>query len=834
MAGIGAITLDNAGAVTAPSTGLGISLPSAESTTVNKHALASSVLWPDGKGVMWANGIDPLRHIYNNTVLGTGLLAPSTALTATPSGAVAKTRLDTDNGGAYVIADGDLIRLIDSGLGGPGYVYQFKTAFGLGLYNEVLIGGSTAVALANLKKAINQTGVEGIDYTTVRDNSSAIVATTIAGDTDLTIEVTTVGTAGNSYTCTWTGGAGPRFEQESANTAQTLFSGGSTPTGSNPEGGVYQYAYAYVREDDGAVSGLSPTVEANTGSGGQVAISGMTASADTSVDYNRYYRTTAGGGRFYRVDEVAAATTTATDTYADSTTTAFGAVAYDERLYRSYRAGLPPKGRYLASYRGRIFTGGALLSANYTSGTVSINADATLATVTNGYPRESWIGRQVQFTTSETYTIMAVSESAGTFTIDRGLEGGSNLSGVTYTVRDTRDPYELFWSEPGLPNNWPVTNTLKGVTSRDGKGITGLYAAFESLIVFTRQAVWRLTGTGPTFSVSLVSDKCGCVSGHTVVMDGERMYWLGLDGVYGWAGQGEPVNLSTPSEQPGPDVRGIDDTIDRLSLGYAHRAFGIYDEHEGEVRFYLPLDGEQTNRYVLVLDLQTRSFALDTCEDVTCAAIVQGQDGEDHSITGDISGLLYEVGVSNSDGAYAFEPTQAVSSSTTRTVTVSGTPFPTTGSGLAGVPVWHFASDGTPVRRCVASCTSSVLTYRRYATAPSASTQFSVGGILMWVQTGRFDLGLKRLRKIIPGYVVPHSPDVDGQYWFFYAYDQQDFAIPSRGWAVGDLTATSGRRRFIAAKDAVLHGWGLMAVEPGCDPAFAAVTIEARSRDELD
>ena len=51
---------------------------------------------------------------------------------------------------------------------------------------------------------------------------------------------------------------------------------------------------------------------------------------------------------------------------------------------------------------------------------------------------------------------------------------------------------------------------------------------------------------------------------------------------------------------------------------------------------------------------------------------------------------------------------------------------------------------------------------------------------------------------------------------------------------MGDLTATSGRRRFIAAKDAVLHGWGLMAVEPGCDPAFAAVTIEARSRDELD
>lgn len=826
MAGIGALTLDSAGSVTAP-TALPFSLPSANATRVSNHALCSMAVMPAERGVMWANGVDPLRH-YVETVLGTGLLAPKTAITATPTGAAATTMLDASGG---TIGDGDRIALINS----LSYIYFRATLSASPLFDEVYKGSSDTTALANLAKFINGTGVDGVDYkyATGTNVFAAYVTAGTPNANDLTLTSIATGTVGNSYVCTYTGGAGVQFEPAGGGAPQTTFSGGSAGTSADLGPGTYQYAYAYVRDDDGAISGLSPSDEATTQDSLRIDTSGMVASADAAVDWNRIYRTTAGGGRFYRVDEVAAATTTFNDTVTDDTITQFGASAYDERLYRSYRAGFPPKGRYLAVYRGRYFTGGALLSATYTAGTAAVNADATTVTITNGYPRTSWVGRKVQFTTSETYRIMSVSESAKTFEIDRGLEGGSNLSGVAYTVTDDRDPYEVFWSEPGLPNNWPVTNSLKGVISKDGKGITGLYAAFESLIVFTRQAVWRLAGTGPVFTVSLVTDKCGCISGHTVVMDGDRMYWLGADGVYGWDGSSEPVSLSSPPSTEGA-TRGIDDTIGRLSLAYAHRAVGIHDEHDDEIRWHLPLDVEATNRYALVLDLQSGAFSLDTCEDVTWAAIVQGHEGDDHSITGDIQGAIMETALSNSDGAFGLEPTNTVSSSTVRTVTVATTPFPTSGNGLVAVPVWHFASDGTPTRACVASNTNQVLTYRRYMTAPSASTQFSVGGILLWLQTGRFDLGERRVRKRIAGSTVGFSPDSDGQAWFFFAYDQGDFSLPTRGHTSIDLTSTLARRRFIVAKYAMLHGWGIAAVEPGCDPTFSAVTLEAAPWTEAD
>jgi hypothetical protein len=849
MAGIGSITLDSAGAVTAPSA-LPLTLPSADSVTVNPYALASFAPMPAERGVMWANGVDPVRH-YVTAVLGTGLLAPSATPTATPTGTQADTTLDVNNGGAYTIADGDIIELVYPVSTYPdkrGFVY-FRTSSPPSATpgapaNGVAIGASDGATLENLKKFINQTGVEGVDYVTGTDLSDFITATTVVttgGSEKITIVANDYGTAGNGYASRVVNAPFMRFEDDpgGAGGAQTFFSGGTAGTGSTPAGGSYVYAYAFVREDDGAVSGLSTSVTADNGAGGRVDIAGMTASADTTVDYNRVYRTTVGGGLFYRVDEVAAATTTYQDSTADSTITNFGAVAFDERLHRNYRAGVAPRVRYLCRFQGRWFGAGALLAATYSSGTVAVDSTTAVATFTGAYPRTSWVGRTFQVNSvSETYTIMSVSESAGTATLDRTYEGTTNAT-ANYTVKDLRDPYEVFWSEPGLPNNWPVTNSLKGVTSPDAKGVTGIYAAYESVIVFTRQSVWRLVGSDGIYQAHLVTDKCGCVSGHTVLMDAGRMFWLGQGGVYGWDGNGEPVNLTTPPQQD-QVVRGQDDTVGRLSLAHAHRAVAVLDQDRSEARFYVPLDGERTNRYALVLDLQNGGFALDTCEDVTCAAVFQGPDGEDHAVTGDITGAIKEVGLSTSDCGYGFEPTNTVSSSTVRTVTVATTPFPTSSNGLWGAPVWHVSSDGTFTRNCVATNTSSALTYRRFMTAPSASTQFVVGGILMWVQTGRFDWGERHVKKVVPGATVSHSPQSDGQYFFFSAYGQGGFAVPSVGWTAGDLTMGNTaddfgpRRRFRIRKEAVLHGWGLCCIEPGCDPEFSGVTIEVRSPVELD
>lgn len=846
MAGIGAITLDAAGAVTAPSA-MPFSLPTVETVRTHPYALAHFAPMPAEHGVLWADGISPIRH-YVTSVLGTGLLAPSAAPTVTPTGTRATTRLDCSSG---AIEDGDTVYLGSWGLGETlnGSVRFVTTLSASPFYSEVVRGASNTTALAALKTFLNQTGAEGVDYYTRYDLSGLMEGTT-ATSTDLTIRALAYGTAANAWVCVFTdvdgGDPNIRFELEGSNTASAVFAGGAAGTGTTPSGGTYQYAYTYVREDDGAESGLSPTAEADNGGGGKINLADLAASADTSVDYTRVYRTTVGGGLFYRVDEIDDNTTIYGDTLADSTITNFGATVFDARLHRSYRAGMPPSGRYVARFQGRWFTAGALLAATYSTGTAATTKGDETVTVSGGYPRTAWVGRTFQASTlSDTYTIMSVDEAAGTFELDRDYEGidtdadATAYSGLSYTVKDLRDPYEVFWSEPGMPNNWAVTSSLKGVTSPDGRGVTGIYAAYESLIVFTRQNVWRLTGSDGLYQVHLVSDKCGCVSGHTVVMDAGRMFWLGADGVYAWDGNGEPTNITTPPGQA-EQVRGQDDTIARLSLGHVHRAVAVNDQQEGELRFYVPLDGGRTNRHALVFDLQNGGFALDDCEDITAAWVLQGPDGEDHAFTGDITGAVYEEGLSTSDVVYGIEQVVTVASSTVRSATASGTPFSTTSNGYWGAPVWHVSADGTFTRNCVATNTSSALTYRRFMTAPTATTQMVLGGILLWAQTGRYDYGDRRQEKVVSGITVSHSPESDGQYFFFSAYGQGDFAIPTVGWTAGDLTVGNTandfgpRRRFRVRKGAVLHGWGICCIEPGCEPAFAGVTHEVRTRQPMD
>jgi hypothetical protein len=266
----------------------------------------------------------------------------------------------------------------------------------------------------------------------------------------------------------------------------------------------------------------------------------------------------------------------------------------------------------------------------------------------------------------------------------------------------------------------------------------------------------------------------------------------------------------------------------------------VADEVRSELRWYVPMDGERANRYCIVLDAHSGTFALDTCEDVTAAWRVEGLDGVDATFTGDIQGCIFQQGLSTSDGAYGFEQVQTVNAAGARTAQVTGSPFPTSGDGLVGVPVWQVTADGTFNRNTVARNTSGTLTYRRFQTAQATSSQMVVGGILLWVQTGRCDFGDRANGKIVPAYHVSHSPEADGQYFFFYAYEQGDFTVPTVGWTAGDLTVGNTaddfgpRRRFRCRKDAVLHGWGLACVEPGVEAKFAAVTIEVRGSDDLE
>ncbi|MCP5015053.1 MAG: hypothetical protein GY938_07175, partial [Ketobacter sp.] len=153
-------------------------------------------------------------------------------------------------------------------------------------------------------------------------------------------------------------------------------------------------------------------------------------------------------------------------------------------------------------------------------------------------------------------------------------------------------------------------------------------------------------------------------------------------------------------------------------------------------------------------------------------------DGNNVCLVGDMMGNLWHADhtdATNSDGAFGFEPVQAVgSSSTTSSLDLaSGTPYPTSGEGLAGVPVTIGYADGSLAHAIIESNTSSVLTLRALlTTAPSSGERSSAGCIPSIWKSGRFHAGDKWDASTIRSIQIGHQKDSDGEFHFAYADDE--------------------------------------------------------------
>ena len=129
-----------------------------------------------------------------------GTLRFNDGLTGTTSAGVKATGTLTASG---VFSDGDTVKI-------GGTTYTMKTALTNLVANEVLIGASTAIALDNLKQAINQGDTQGggegqeTKYSTGTVPHPTVTATT-NGATTQVVEARDAGTAGNAITTTETG-----------------------------------------------------------------------------------------------------------------------------------------------------------------------------------------------------------------------------------------------------------------------------------------------------------------------------------------------------------------------------------------------------------------------------------------------------------------------------------------------------------------------------------------------------------------------------------------------------------------------------------------------------
>ncbi len=831
------LPLEALGSVTAP-TALSVDLGLIGTKRMFYNAPLSMVDLPGIAGVMVADGITRQKHVVDDTLVYTGIVAPSTAPVATPSGSRGSVLLDLNanaDGGTQPTNDDELVL--------NGATIRFVTALGPAAagYAQVQIGSTLTETCDNYEAllSLDKTSEKWLDSTDgdVADLVTPTIDTTSFTGTDSRqVDAKDIGHAlREAYLSsgTWDAAGGDCLfgtQGQTVGTSGWWDNQGGVGTGSFPAEGSYRYFYTFFRDIDSAESGRSPYHTVGKLSAGQVALSGLTHSADTDVGYVRWWRNLVSSEESYRGAEVASPTITDTDDLADSSLTAFEREEFDERLGRSYRAGPPVSVRHLAGWKGRVFGGGAILAASRSVGTADVTIDDATVTFTS-LVSEDMVGRVFQVDgIAARYTIIEVDESLGTVELDRVYEAASD-STADYTIRDLRDPLTLYFSEPGLPNSWPTQNALTGVISDDPEGITGLVSYGGALIIFTRDSIWRLTGDDlENYLFTKVAGGVGCASGHTIVSVEGGLMWLGVDGVYSWDGVGVPQKLSSPSTT-GDNVSGIDRTYERINLEHIALAHAHYNATERVVRLYVPLDGEVAPSHALVFDLGTRgTWGVDDAPGATGAGVVPLNDGSQATVIGDQHGNLWHADIGTSDGVYGVEGVQDVSSSTVRAITLSGTPLGS--SDFSGAPVWIVRSDGTLTLRVVASNTSSVVTLTEdLDSALTAFDQIVLGGILWDIRSGRFDLGETYRRKGFVDWELRFAPKTLGEVSLSTAVDQEGFVLTKRSL---DLTASAGKGRHRIQRWGVQHAFGLMAIHPGIEPEILSHELVFKLREGAD
>lgn len=145
----------------------------------------------------------------------------------------------------------------------------------------------------------------------------------------------------------------------------------------------------------------------------------------------------------------------------------------------------------------------------------------------------------------------------------------------------------LFASETNKIYAWP-NQVIAHPTGKDTLGLVGFAPRRNQLGLLKRNGLWLVGGTSSSTGIvfdnisisNITSEKAGCVSPDAIVAVNDKVYWLGVDGVYEWSDQGV---MSITDDSVAPWFKS-DDYFVRTRFG---NAFAKYNEARNTVEFHL-------------------------------------------------------------------------------------------------------------------------------------------------------------------------------------------------------------------------------------------------------
>ncbi len=568
--------------------------------------------------------------------------------------------------------------------------------------------------------------------------------------------------------------------------------------------GSYDYVITYVRSTTGVESGPSPVSVLDHLTNGCVIISDILLSDDLTVDFINIYRTVRGGGTYFLDKTIANSNDKSLEAPGGTEITAFGTAS--ENLHadevqdcmddselkfnpilnipqkRLFESGLPIRCRYFKSHLNRIWGAGAYVSSIYSAGHVEVQNNSITVIGIGAHWTDRMIGRQFNLSgapSTQTYTIAKViSES------ELKLTTVFNEATTTsyYEIKDTRNPYTLYWSFPGFPEDWPVVNGLT-IEGEQGEGITGLAVVNSRLLVFTKDSIYMVSGNDESnFRIDLIYKGVGCLSGHTIVETGDFISFLDHAGWYLFAGSGTPIPISSPNSQQG-EVVGIDRTVNSMVWQRSRMATAFYDTTHKTFHTFISLDGDFENNDCLVYDTVVKSWAVDDVPGVFSSAVIYDHNNEKTYLLGNTEGIIYQMNIGDSDNAYNSTIVATITAANSQVITCGSASFPTLTPGLQGTPIYIVDRYGNFWQNRILNndATHLNLVYQLQF-IPDNTYKVIIGGIPWLLRSGYVDFGNIGYENVLQFLRIANLPQQQGKIYVksadnFHSLEINDYPL---------------------------------------------------------
>lgn len=388
--------------------------------------------------------------------------------------------------------------------------------------------------------------------------------------------------------------------------------------------------------------------------------------------------------------------------------------------------------KFAAAYLGRVFAAG---TEPYTEGAVS---------VTNGSPIVTGVGTDWKPLTFPG-RFLTVSGGDKTYTI-QSVASPTQLT-LTANYAGTTDPYSyyvinsgfserrtLYWSEPGQPEAWPVTNMLTLAEDPGAGEFTGLMPMRSWLHILAESRIYRFSFVDNPLldGYSVTASKRGCVNNRCWVQDEDTAYMLDYRGIHGFSGNDDQALGSSQIQDL---FRPRQNGKYKINWNAKKSFHAIYDPADGTIRWFICLAGGTGPRHAIAFQVRFQRWWIEEYPFVVGASCLGRMAGRPQVFLGVEGKRIMALNASTLDG---IDP----GSGTVRgTVTSAGTTWladsTATFPSLAGVRVAIVGGRGKDQSRMIVSSTATQLNVANpWLILPDSTSQYQVGGIRWKFVTG--------------------------------------------------------------------------------------------------